>query len=74
MTVSALKKIFVSLGAMCGLYGCVELVRVIKYYIDHVSFLYLFGFEYAILIIAIAWIVISAVDDLFLKSDYLGGD
>jgi hypothetical protein len=71
---SAIKKIFVSLGAMCGLYASVELMRVIKYYIDHVSFLYLFGFEYAILIIAIAWIIVSAVDDLFMKSDYLGGD
>jgi hypothetical protein len=71
---SAIKKIFVSLGAMCGLYGCIELARVIYWYINHVSFLYLFGFEYAILIIAILWIVISAVDDLFMKSDFLGGD
>jgi len=68
------KKVFVAVGSLCGLYGALELMRVIKYYIDNVRWLHVFGLEYAILAIAVIWIVVSAVDDLFLKSDLLGGE
>jgi hypothetical protein len=72
--VRAIKKIFVGLGAAGGFYCCIELARVIKYYIDNVKLLHCFGFEYFLIGIGIAWIVVSAIDDLFLKSDLLGSE
>ena len=68
------RKILVALGAGCGIYACVELARLILVYWKNVAWVSGFGLELVMLAIAIVWILISVIDDLFMKSDFLGGD
>ena len=67
------RKILVAFGSMAGLYAALELGRIIFWHWRKIAWHDGFALEFALIAIALVWIIISAIDDLFMKSDFLGG-
>ena len=67
------RKLLVAAGSMCALYACIELARLIFIYAKNVAWVSGFGVELVMLAVGIIWIIVSLIDDLFIKRNILGG-
>lgn len=66
------KAIFNSFGAMGGIYGCIELTRVIVKYWTSFRFHLGFLLELPLIILGSIWITCAFIDIMFVPSDLLG--
>jgi len=67
-----LKTLFNALGMAGAIYASIELLRIIRWYWDVVDWLAPFAFEIPFIVLGVVWVIVVALDNIFIERDLLG--